>query len=107
MQKGFLLFVYRNGSDCTNRGISSKTDTVNVTSSEVELPEIFKVSEDEHMKLIMRNVGTPFPILVPKDAGPDGSPYMFGGNFAYTSDSRFPFDAPVKIFDRKENQPVW
>lgn len=28
---------------------------------------------------------------------------MFGGCFIYTSDSRFPHDYPVKLFDRYEN----
>ena len=29
---------------------------------------------------------------------------MFGGNFVYTSDSRFPSDYPIPIHDRFETQ---
>ena len=28
---------------------------------------------------------------------------MFGGNFIYTSDSRFPSRAPIQVHDRVEN----
>jgi uncharacterized protein YfaP (DUF2135 family) len=29
---------------------------------------------------------------------------MFGGHFCFTSDSRFPSDQPIKIFDRVEGE---
>ena len=37
-----------------------------------------------------------------KSADPNKTGYMFGGNFAYSSDSRFPFDYPLGIHDREE-----
>ena len=43
-------------------------------------------------------------IAVPKSLLDSDKHYMFGGNFAYTSDSRFPSKAPIKIFDRVENR---
>jgi hypothetical protein len=39
---------------------------------------------------------------VPRDVLESGKWYMFGGNFIYTSDSRFPTKEPIKIFDRVE-----
>ena len=32
---------------------------------------------------------------------------MFGGNFIYSSDSRFPSDSPIKVFDRFESQKLY
>lgn len=32
---------------------------------------------------------------------------MFGGNFVYSSDSRFPFDYPLGIHDRFESQEAY
>ena len=109
--KGLSVSVYRNASnngyDCTNDGISSKHDQFVLIGDGV--PEIFTPTEEHPaIRLILRDVGRfgKFYIAAPLDAKFEGTnggfPYMFGGNFLYSSDSRFPSDAPIKIFDRLE-----
>lgn len=110
--KGLLVSVYRKcgnpmfSGDCTNGGISSKFGTLVLVGDDV--PEVLTPRDDmPAIRLIKRKVmGMEFWIAAPLDAKFEGQgggfPYMFGGNFLYTSDSRFPSDAPIKIFDRKE-----
>lgn len=110
--KGLMTSVYRrNGNgmfdgDCTNGGISSKHNNLILVGDGV--PEIFEARElTPAIRLIKRKVcGKEFWIAAPLDAEFEGDnggfPYMFGGNFLYSSDSRFPSDTPIKIFDRKE-----
>lgn len=106
--QGLLVSVYRNASnngyDCTNGGISSKHDMFVLVGDGV--PEIFTPNEKHPaIRLIKRKVRglDEFYIAIPIETGfCAGFPYMFGGNFLYTSDSRFPSDAPIKIFDRLE-----
>lgn len=107
--KGLMASVYCNASgyDCTNGGISSKHDNLVLVGDGVE--EIFESRDGmPAIRLILRDVGRfgKFWIAAPLDAKIEGygagAPYMFGGNFLYCSDSRFPCDAPIKIFDRLE-----
>lgn len=110
-QRGYFLEVYRNSSgDCSNRGLSSIHN------------EIFVICEGEHafkcfplgakdscpwaeQDAIRRGV----PIFEVGIAGnryhfkPKGETRwtMFGGNFAYCSDSRTP-SHPIHIHDRIE-----
>lgn len=105
--KGLLVSVYRsasnNGYDCTNGGISSKHNSLILVGDGVA--EVFEESDrNPAIRLIKRKVmGREFWIAAPIEAGfSSGFPYMFGGNFLYSSDSRFPSDAPIKIFDRLE-----
>ncbi len=103
--KGLMIDVYRAGGyrDCTNGGVSAKDNRVVMVSDEYEVSEIFETEGRGILKLITRDVGfAKFPILVPLDAKKNGDPYMFGGNFGWSGDSRFPVDTPVKIFDRRE-----
>ena len=110
--KGLYVSVYRNAGnsmfdgDCTNGGISSKPNGLILVGDGV--PEITEPNDlVPAIRLIKRIVfGKEFWIAAPLDAkfiGESGGyPYSFGGNFLYSSDSRFPSDAPIKIFDRKE-----
>jgi hypothetical protein len=115
--KGLLVSVYRKATDgmpfsefsgdTTNGGISSKHGNLILVGDGI--PEIFSATEHTPaIRLIKRIVfGKEFWIAAPLDAefrpGMNaGSPYMFGGNFLYSSDSRFPDMSPIKIFDRKE-----
>lgn len=110
--KGLLVSVYRKAGDgifdgdTTNGGISSKHGRLILVGDGV--PGVFSATEDTPaIRLIKRRVmGRAFWIAAPLDATFEGEgggfPYMFGGNFLYTSDSRFPSDAPIKIFDRLE-----
>ena len=101
MEKGLLCTVYRpsNMADCTNGGVSSRYHAVVLVGNDVEGP--FEAEGRENvLQLIYREKWGDF-IAVPLDYG-KGKHYMFGGNFLYTSDSRFPVSHPVKIFDRRE-----
>jgi hypothetical protein len=103
--------VFRNNSgDCTLGGISSKEDRVllvwDVKPNE-EIPEkIDGLSVLGFSNEILKGFGEIRQIgAFPLDSlkfQKSGRWYMFGGNFLYTSDSRFPYDHPVKIFDRCE-----
>jgi hypothetical protein len=110
--KGLLVSVYRKGGkgvfdgDTTNGGISSKHDRFVLVGDEVA--EVFSPTEHTPaIRLIKRKAaGQTFWIAAPLDANVSefgaGSPYSFGGNFLYTSDSRFPALHPIMIFDRLE-----
>lgn len=113
---GLLLDVYRNdGADCTNGGVSSKSNRVCVVN--VDGPFF----SDYTNPAVMLEAGPCNSIrLVPsrKDAFGNNVPIegvrMFGGNYAATSDSRFgeacarllghPWYGAVAIHDRFEGR---
>ena len=101
---GLPVNVYRTPlGDCTANGLSSRqTNLLLVGESIDRVPFEVKENEDylvvEHRPRFNDYIATPKSVL---DAGVHA---MFGGNFAYTSDSRFPADAPIKIMDRVENK---
>lgn len=100
--------VYRSKFDCTNNGISSRYN------------ELLVVCPDGHIKVDAENppenlfnmskinmFGKTYYRLEPYNT--EGKWYMFGGNFGYTSDSRFSdlvegMSGAVKIFDRHEGK---
>lgn len=96
---GLLVFVYRSGSDCTNGGISSRYDKL------ILLMDDGPFTPSEHVPAVkLVNVGCYFHV-VPATANvcDNGfSDYMFGGNFVYTCDGRFPSRQPIAIHDRLE-----
>jgi hypothetical protein len=116
--KGLLCDIYEGKKigNCSNYGISSKCKWVVLTGEGI--PEIFEPN-DEHpeVKLIIRDdlklrSGHAFVnknneikriLAVPLDVLESGKSYMFGGSFVYCSDSRFPFNAPIHLFDRVED----
>lgn len=86
---GLLLNVYRNDlGDCTAGGVSSKVSTVCVVNVEgpFEPSDKFPGVELVDERLVG---GRPYPKLVPIDLVNSGKWFMFGGNYAGTSDSRF------------------
>ena len=102
MKKGLLVNVLRSkGGGATNGGVSSKYDDLLLVGEGV--PEIF--DEDEAyptVTLIKHQLhGEDRPYLSVK-------PYsievhsMMGGNFIWSSDSRFPSRQPIAIHDRVE-----
>ena len=92
-------------TDCTNQGISSFNDEAfliwgdDVTSKLPNHPCIFVLEKGYGNREYM---AIPFDQwLEAKNLGrnPTG---MFGGNFIYCSDSRFPSKQPIHIHDRYE-----
>ena len=102
-KSGFYVDVFRaaRGGDCTNGGISSRADKIFVISDGITF-EFGPFYEDD---AIASNI----PVFVVGTAGgrkhlkPKGETRwtMFGGNFAYSSDSRTP-TYPIAIHDRIE-----
>ncbi len=99
-EKGLLVWVYRGlGGDCTNGGISSAYDRLILVGDGV--PEIFESdSKAPAVRLIKREV---FGKKLIQCTDAEKGFGMFGGNFIYSCDSRFPSDSPIKIMDRYEN----
>ena len=116
--KGLPVNIYRdNSGDCTLGGVSSKTanmDRFILVDEKVGGP--FNVEENEvYLIIVRRNLfGRVYMHLEPrindKDLKPKGTVgSMMGGNFAYTSDSRFRevSDYPLPIHDRFESQELY
>ncbi len=103
MRKGLLVSIYSGESNCSNDGISSQTKRAVLTGPNV--PEIFEPNNDApEIELLPANLGPGFK-AVPKDHGQGCGP-MFGGCFIWTSDSRFPSNAPIALHDRWESQEL-
>jgi hypothetical protein len=124
-RKGMLLSVYRNAElgDCTNGGITSRCGKVVVTTvregwirGEGEsrpLPpdmQVFTPTEQApEVELVIRDNGcVRWLNLEPAADGPaDQTPYMAGGNYAGTTDSRWnklvgSHGSLVSVHDRTE-----
>lgn len=103
---GLIVDVFRFGhGDFTNNGISSAAQSICLVN--VEGPTNPKVSSYVRAMLVPGN-GAGYVKIVPAELQSDGTygPVkdwcMMGGNFAYTSDSRF--TAAVKAIT---GQPCW
>lgn len=109
--KGLTVEVFRGFyrgrvDDSTNGGPSSKFDTFVLTGTNPVNKRTVSgpVEPDaEFPELVL----TPGPLgsvrAVPRELLDSGVWVMFGGNFCYSSDSRFPSEQPIKIFDRVEH----
>jgi hypothetical protein len=105
--KGLLCFVYKCPWDATNGGISSRCHQVTLVGLGPE-GEIFEPTvEAPAVRLVRRRTSLSNRVYlhaepVDKPEGMVGP--MAGGNFIYTSDSRFPCDYPISLHDRFETQ---
>lgn len=100
--KTVLTFVLRNSlGDCSNNGLSSKEDSIIMHyGGGLDLDMI----PDDELVLVERTLfGKESNYAIPAAILKSGRHPMFGGNFIYTSDSRFPSDAPLKVHDRLED----
>ncbi len=107
--KGLLVFVYRGVSfgDCTAGGMSSRVDKFVLINDEQKDAEVFEPDGDAPaLVLVRRWAGTSREYLhaEPLDKPDDKLGPMMGGNFIYSSDSRFPSSYPIPIHDRFETQ---
>lgn len=99
--RGLVCNVYRSshGYDCTNNGISSIQNVLILDG----LDGPFEGTEENSVKLVKRQFSHGEHVhvepIIPKSTGIGP---MFGGNFLYTSDSRFPMKYPIPIHDRYE-----
>lgn len=103
--KGLIAYIYRNGRDSSNGGISSRVDSVVVLGG----PEIFEPGADRPaVKLVRRQFGSGVYIHaepVDKPAGDLVGP-MFGGTYISSCDSRWRdlvgHSYPIPLHDRWE-----
>lgn len=97
-------YVYKNTlGDCTNNGLTSKHDNLDLYYGQLDNEAIDKLAE-ESLILIERVLwGKQANYAVPVEIYKSGRHSMAGGNFIYTSDSRFPSDSPISVHDRVEN----
>ena len=103
-KKGLIVDVFRNarGSDCTNGGVSSRFAEALLIGEGVEGP--FE-ENCNRLTLYFEMFHNKWPRCVPDEKSSKGeghTNWMFGGNFVYSSDSRFPSDQPIPIHDRQE-----
>ena len=103
-KKGLIVNVYRDGhrpTDCTMNGISKRYDRFVLVGAGID--EIFEASEDmPAIELVPAVQGGKRAHV--KEQG-DQRWLMFGGNFVYSSDSRFAAlnnGNPIAVFDRYE-----
>ena len=108
--KQLLTFPLRNAlGDTTNNGLSSKVNNAYLVW------DVDPLNEDQILEDFYNEKGEDFfiaeeryifgeysMIAVPYTVWKSGKRPMMGGNFLYTSDSRFPVDAPIAIHDRVE-----
>lgn len=112
--KGLTVNVLRaaRAGDGTNKGLSSKEDIltlVGVNADGTAFAPVFETKEDKDYLVITRRFlfGKWEVTAHPKSVLDSGKWAMFGGNFCFSSDSRFAElngGAPIKIFDRVETK---
>lgn len=109
--KGLLVWVYRNGDfgDCSMNGISSRHDKLILIGEGVEgfIEVDLDNPQEEVVHLVKRQMHDGEYLHVePLDGqyskAENRKWYMSGGNFVYTSDSRFPCNYPLSVHDRHE-----
>lgn len=105
-----LIFVYRDSlGDCSLNGVSARHDCLKMIE-ESDVSTWKGETDDVVVKINRVLCGKPAPYLVPLDlyeANKKSSlPIMFGGNFGYTSDSRFG-GTPIAIHDRCETWEMY
>lgn len=99
MAKGMLAFVYRSGVDCTGGGVSSYHDQFVVVGA----TPVFETGLGAVCLYLCEWMGQTIAVPEKIDTREGLHGWMFGGNFVYTSDSRWPTGLPIKIFDRRES----
>ena len=100
------VFVDSNGGDFTLGGVSSDHNNLILLGESVA--GVFSPDENTPAVLLVERViyGNAYLSVVPCDSDGrklDGQ-WAFGGNFIYTSDSRFPSKQPIPVHDRNMNK---
>lgn len=113
MEKGLLVEVYRSGPDCTNNGVTKHSVHCVLLGSEVNgpfepgngVPGLYLARWLGRLIAVPENLREKMVAGAPPRKGtdiPSLRGWMFGGNFVYTSDSRFPHEYPIPVYDRRE-----
>ena len=105
--QGLLVNVFRNPlGDCTGNGVSSKIDKFILEGCEG--PFFCNEDESDLLRFRIKPSGNGnYKYVIPSEKIFEENKHrngpMFGGNFIYTSDSRFPNQYPLPIHDRWED----
>jgi len=114
---GVSVNIFRSGlGDCTNRGVTCPDLSIDsglifvlfdeeIKGGNYDLEEcLAKPERYVCLKIVRRRLGRPNEYLhVEPFNQPEGKAGpMAGGNFVYSSDSRFPHDYPLAVHDRFE-----
>lgn len=104
--KGLSIYVYRNakGWDCTNGGISSRFSELILVGEGIEGPVTVDLDKppENLVKIVKRSLSGVGEYMHIEPYNNEGKWFMYGGNIACASDSRFPSKYPLKIHDRCE-----
>ena len=98
--------VYRTTGlgDCTNGGISSHYDTLLLLCDDGHREVDLDNPPENLVKIVERQLWGETHLHIEPYAQPEHIGWMYGGNIAYTSDSRFKSRYPLRIHDRQETQ---
>lgn len=106
--KALPISVYRTArlGDCTNGGITSRYDELLLLCEDGFVNVDMENPPENLVRLVVRHLfGREYKHLEPVASTDRGSVgWMYGGNIASTSDSRFPSDYPLCVHDRQETQ---
>ena len=96
--------VYRNKRGGATNGITAQKDDLMLVFDGLNSPfNVDALEDDDYLVLQTKSFrGKEYKYAVPKSILDSGKHSMFGGNFVYSSDARFPSDAPIKVHDRVE-----
>lgn len=99
MAKGLMAEVFRwSLGDCTNDGVSKHFNSLVIADT----APVFEANALRPAVYLHEWKGELIAIPERIDIGRGLGGWMFGGNFLYSSDSRFPSKHPIKIYDRRE-----
>jgi len=104
-KKGLGVNVLRGMHDSTNNGVTSRFNRFILLGSDVS--GVFEPDrKTPALRLVRRTIsGKPYLHAEPLAPVPQGMVgYMFGGNFIFTSDSRFPSSYPIPVHDRMDTE---
>lgn len=109
--KCISISVYRNaeGYDCTNGGISSIYKDILIPHEEGWISVDENNPPENLCKVVYRELWGKTYLHIEPWKGPEHLGWMFGGNYAATSDSRFHeiSEYPLPIHDRQETQKMY
>jgi hypothetical protein len=108
--KAISIYVYKSSlGDCTNGGISAKYKTILLEHPRGNYDVDIENPPENFCKIVTRNLwGKEYKHIEPYAKAP-GVGWMYGGNIASCSDSRFSdlSQYPLCIHDRTESQEMY
>lgn len=105
--KGYRVNIYKSGNDTSSQNVVSRKFNKTILVTDGVKGDSFSVMSNEpYIKLVKRNLlGKEFLSAEPVNFGVDKNHKMFGGDFVWSSDSRFRKDIserPIPLHDRVE-----